>query len=207
MNWTGLPAAFGLILLAELGDKTQLAVVAQTCKYADRPWAVFLGAGVALTAVTALGAVAGQLLGSVIPTSIIRWIAAAAFIVMGLLIGLQVVRSARTSGDEACEDEVTEGAVCQPSRGQIWAPFASTLGLLFVAELGDKTQLAVFTLSSKASEAVPVFLGGSLALLTITAVGVLGGQALSRFIPRRTLLWLSAAAFVIIGVLMAVGVV
>ena len=55
MEWGILFSTFGLTFVAELGDKTQLAVVAQTCKY-RRPWAVFLGASLALTAVTLLGA-------------------------------------------------------------------------------------------------------------------------------------------------------
>ena len=66
MMWNTLLSAFGLVFVAELGDKTQLAVLTQTCKY-RRPWAVFLGASIALTAVTALGAVAGQVLGQFVP--------------------------------------------------------------------------------------------------------------------------------------------
>lgn len=206
MNWTGLPAAFGLIFLAELGDKTQLAVVAQTCRFGDRPWPVFLGAGVALTAVTALGAIAGQLLGSVVPASIIRWVAAAAFLVMGLVFAAQAARRRREPSSSSCEDVCAEDSALQPAGGQFWAPFAATLGLLFLSELGDKTQLAVFSLSSQANDGLPVFVGGSLALLVVTAMGVLGGRALCRLLPQRALLWLSALAFLIIGLLMALGV-
>ncbi len=49
MDWNLLLSSFGLVFLAELGDKTQLAVVAQTCKY-RQPWAVFMGSSLALTA-------------------------------------------------------------------------------------------------------------------------------------------------------------
>ena len=62
MNWSSLLSAFGLIFVAELGDKTQLAVMTQTCKF-RRPWPVFFGASLALTAVTALGAVGGWRVG------------------------------------------------------------------------------------------------------------------------------------------------
>jgi putative Ca2+/H+ antiporter (TMEM165/GDT1 family) len=51
-----------------------------------------------------------------------------------------------------------------------------------------------------------VFVGGALALLAVTAVGVIGGEGLCRLIPRRTLLWVSAAAFVVMGTLIGVGV-
>ena len=50
MDWSALAAAFGLVFVAELGDKTQLAVITQTCKY-RRPWAVFWGASLALPVV------------------------------------------------------------------------------------------------------------------------------------------------------------
>ena len=82
MDWNALLTTFGLILMAELGDKTQLAVLAQTCKY-RRPWAVFLGASLALTAVTALGTAGGQLVSQLVPPSVLRWAAALAFVVMG----------------------------------------------------------------------------------------------------------------------------
>ena len=59
MDWHVLLSTFGLIFVAELGDKTQLAVVTQVCRH-SRPWAVFLGASLALAAVTALGAIGGQ---------------------------------------------------------------------------------------------------------------------------------------------------
>ncbi len=87
-----------------------------------------------------------------------------------------------------------------------WKVFGSTLGLLFVAELGDKTQLAVLSLAGKHGSPWSVFVGGALALTGVTALGVVGGQGLCRLIPDRILLWSSAIAFVVMGVLMAGGV-
>ena len=78
--------------------------------------------------------------------------------------------------------------------------------MLFVAELGDKTQLAVLGLSSKHGTPWPVFLGGALALTVVTALGAVGGQGLCRIIPERVLLWISAVAFVVLGILMGVGI-
>jgi len=71
MDWQAVLGAFALVFVAELGDKTQLAVLAQTCKY-RRPWAVFWGASLALTVVTALGAVGGQVVGQLVPASILQ---------------------------------------------------------------------------------------------------------------------------------------
>ena len=77
MDWNILWSTFGLVFVAELGDKTQLAVLTQTCKF-RRPWAVFAGASVALVGVTALGAVGGRALGQIVPERVVRYAAAAA---------------------------------------------------------------------------------------------------------------------------------
>ena len=208
MDWGVVLTTFGLIFVAELGDKTQLAVLAQTCKY-RRPWAVFLGASVALTAVTALGAAGGQALGRIVPTSVLQTVAALAFVVMGVLVGREAVHA------EADELALGESCGCPDDQGgespvarafaQDWKAFGASFGLLFAAEMGDKTQLAVLGLAGKRAESLPVFIGGALALTAVTALGVIGGQGLCRIIPKRVLLWVSAAAFVVMGILMGVG--
>jgi len=200
MNWSALLSAFGLVFIAELGDKTQLAVMTQTCKF-RRPWPVFFGGSLALTAVTALGAVGGRVLGEFVPAEAIRIIAAVAFVVMGLLIW----REAAKAEDAECVTDVecvTDGA--RASKWN-WQAFGTTFTLLFFAELGDKTQLAVLGLSSKQSAGL-VFAGGALALTVVTALGVIGGQQLTRWIPEKLLLKISAAAFVVMGVLMGFGI-
>ena len=209
MDWSALLSTFGLIFVAELGDKTQLAVVTQTCKY-RQPWAVFLGASLALTGVTALGAVGGHLLGQVIPEAVIQIIAALAFVVMGLFIGREAARaqtdeSAREEMKSACAGDGSQEPGATPTYAWSWKAFNSTLVLLFVAELGDKTQLAVLSLAGKQESTWTVLLGGALALISVTALGVIGGQGLCRIIPERVLLWISALAFVVMGVLMGFG--
>ena len=211
MNWSVVATTFGLIFVAELGDKTQLAVLAQTCKY-RRPWAVFLGASLALTAVTALGAAGGQVLGRFIPPSLLQGIAALAFVVMGVLIGREAARTGTEEPvpEDACPLPGPDG-LGNPARSSLvsphtWKAFGSTFGLLFVAEMGDKTQLAVLSLGGKRAASLPVFVGGALALTAVTALGAIGGQALSRFIPQRVLLWVSAVAFVVMGALIGFGV-
>ena len=87
-----------------------------------------------------------------------------------------------------------------------WGAWLSAFGLVFVAELGDKTQLAVLGLASKSSAAWTAFSGGAAALTCITAIGVLGGEKLCQWIPERLLLRISAGAFVVMGVLMGAGI-
>jgi putative Ca2+/H+ antiporter (TMEM165/GDT1 family) len=78
----------------------------------------------------------------------------------------------------------------------------STFALLFVAELGDKTQLAVISMTAKHKTPLWVFAGATLALAAVTGIGVLGGEVLTRFIPEMVLRKIAAALFVIMGLLM-----
>jgi putative Ca2+/H+ antiporter (TMEM165/GDT1 family) len=205
MDWNALLTTFGLVFVAELGDKTQLAVLTQTCKH-RRPWAVFAGAGLALIAVTALGAAGGQLVSRVVPAHVMRWIAATAFVVMGVLVAREAAMGGEEPADDGCTLEDGGQDKANSENGQGWRAFAATFGLLFVAELGDKTQLAVLSMASKIVTPWLVFAGGALALLAVTALAVVGGEGLCRVVPKRVLLWVSAMAFVVMGVLMALGV-
>lgn len=85
MDWKTLLSTFGLIFLAELGDKTQLACIGLTCK-ARSPLAVFLGAVAALAVVTLIGVVFGEALANLIPTAYIRKASGALFVVIGAVI-------------------------------------------------------------------------------------------------------------------------
>ena len=203
MDWHALLSTLGLVFVAELGDKTQLAVITQTCKF-RRPWAVFWGASVALTAVTLIGALGGRVLGQFMPANVLRTIAAIAFVLMGLLVAREAARSSKGDGCAlVCEGLDPDESRISPRRE--WRAFGATFVLLFVAELGDKTQLAVLSLSSQNSATWAVFAGGALALTLVTGLGVIGGQGLCRLIPQRLLLSVSAAAFVVMGALMLMG--
>ena len=86
-----------------------------------------------------------------------------------------------------------------------WKIFASAFITLFLAELGDKTQLAVITMTSSTESKVSVFLGASLALVAVTLIGVVFGGVLSQYVPTEWLQRIVAAAFIVIGVLMLFG--
>ncbi len=195
-----LISTFALVFLAELGDKTQLAVVTQTCKY-RRPWPVFLGAALALTAVTAIGAVGGRLLGQLIPPRVLQVGAATGFVLMGLLIGWEAYRACFRTSESDCDAHQSS-----LNKHADWKILGMTLGLLFVSEMGDKTQLAVLSLAGKSPNPWMVFVGGALALTAVTALGVVGGQELCKIFPERVLLWVSAVAFVLMGILIGYGV-
>ncbi len=206
MDWQTFLSVFGFVFIAELGDKTQLAVIAQTCKH-RRLWPVFMGASGALILVTGLSALGGRVLGRVVPRGLFTLVAALAFVVMGLLVTRRAwMLESGALQSQGCECVGEAGSECPASSAWDWSVFGRTFGLLFLAELGDKTQLAVMSLSGGRGSPWAVFGGGTLALVVITALGTLGGSMLCRLISRRVLLWVSGIAFIAMGVLLGAGV-
>ena len=86
-----------------------------------------------------------------------------------------------------------------------WKIFLTTFGTIFLAELGDKTQLAAIMMTSKTKLPLSVFMGASLALCLVTLVGVLLGEGLIAVIPQNVLKKVAALAFVAIGLWMFLG--
>ena len=85
MDWRVMLTTFGIIFLAEMGDKTQIAAMTMAAEK-KRPWAVFLGASLALAAVSAIGVIVGSALGNYLPLEWIKRVAGLAFIVIGILV-------------------------------------------------------------------------------------------------------------------------
>ena len=85
MDWRVILTTFGVVFLAEMGDKTQLAAMTMAAE-TKKPWAVLIGASVALACVSAIGVVVGGTLGHYLPLLWIKRAAALAFIVIGVLI-------------------------------------------------------------------------------------------------------------------------
>ena len=86
-----------------------------------------------------------------------------------------------------------------------WKIFGTAFLTLFLAELGDKTQLAVITMTASTEAKVSVFLGASAALVVVTLLGVLVGGVLTQWVPAEWLHRIVAVAFIAIGVLMLFG--
>jgi putative Ca2+/H+ antiporter (TMEM165/GDT1 family) len=85
MDFRVLFTTFGIIFLAEMGDKTQLAAMTMAAD-SKRPWAVFIGSSLALVAVSALGVVVGSVIGQYVPIEWVKRVAAVAFIAIGILM-------------------------------------------------------------------------------------------------------------------------
>ena len=86
-----------------------------------------------------------------------------------------------------------------------WRVLLTTFGVIFLAEMGDKTQIAAMTMAAEKKRPWEVFIPASLALVAVSAIGVVVGGALSQYLP---LLWIkrgAGASFIIIGVLVLMG--
>ena len=83
-----------------------------------------------------------------------------------------------------------------------WKLLGTTFAAVFVAELGDKTQLATLALASGQASRWSVFLGASLALVATSALGVVGADLISRFVSPLLLRRIAAVLFVVMGVTM-----
>ena len=85
-----------------------------------------------------------------------------------------------------------------------WRTLLSAFGLVFLAELGDKTQLMTISLTGRTKAPWSVFLGSSLALCTVTAIGVLAGDLLTRYVPAGYIQKGAALLFIGIGIVMLI---
>jgi putative Ca2+/H+ antiporter (TMEM165/GDT1 family) len=86
-----------------------------------------------------------------------------------------------------------------------WRVFVTTFGVIFLAEMGDKTQLAAMTMAAGSKKPWAVFLAASLALTVVSAIGVVAGGIVANYLP---LIWIkraAAVAFIVIGILILAG--
>jgi len=182
MNLIPFLAAFSFIFLAELGDKTQLAVITLCSRH---NWKVVLsGAMLSFALIDGLSVLVGRGIAEVVPLFWIQIIGGVMFIAFGLYILLHKER------------ENESFRLTEKSSG-----FISTLILISLAELGDKTQLAVIALAAEYAEAVMVFLGVISGFLAITIIGVLIGKGLIHLVPQRYLRLISAILFIGFGLI------
>lgn len=81
-----------------------------------------------------------------------------------------------------------------------WSQFLTAFAAIFIAELGDKTQIAMITMSASSKHPFSIFLGGASALVLLTAIAVLAGEAVTRYVPEAVLSKIAAVLFVLIGI-------
>jgi Ca2+/H+ antiporter, TMEM165/GDT1 family len=86
-----------------------------------------------------------------------------------------------------------------------WKIILTTFGMIFVAEIGDKTQIAAMTMAAKTKAPLAVFIGAAVALACVSALGVVVGSVISHYLPLEWIKRAAAVAFIVIGVLMLAG--
>ncbi|HWH29291.1 MAG TPA: TMEM165/GDT1 family protein [Mycobacteriales bacterium] len=182
---SALALAFGVVFLAELGDKSQLLALSLAAR---RPaWKVLAGLALAAVVLQGLSAGVGAAVASAVPSRLVGVLAGIGF----LLAAVLVLRS----GDDV--------AVASPSRfrSTVLLSFAS----LLVAELGDKTMIATAALAAR-EPAVLVWLGGTAGFVAADALAVLVGVGLLRRLPVAAVRRATAALLTVLGVVLVVGV-
>ncbi|MDU4959683.1 MAG: TMEM165/GDT1 family protein [Sporomusaceae bacterium] len=175
---TAFLASMAFVVLAEMGDKTQLLAMAFAAKYRWQTvmWGVF-----AATVLNHLFAViVGSYLTSFVPLSYIQITAAVSFIIFGLW----TIRGDTLDGeDKACKR----------------SPFWTVAIAFFIAEMGDKTQLATVALAAQFNALLPVWLGTTTGMMIADGIGIIIGIVLGKRIPERTVKWTAALIFIAFG--------
>ncbi|MEM9538036.1 MAG: TMEM165/GDT1 family protein [Cyanobacteria bacterium P01_E01_bin.42] len=203
MNFlTGLTSGLLLITLSELGDKTFFIGAILAMRH-PRKW-VFLGVTTALAAMTLLSVSIGQL-ASFFPRHYVQGIAIALFIGFGLKL---LYDASRMSGQDSLDGEQAEAMEAVEQREKeivIWSArgiVMEAFTLTFIAEWGDRTQIATITLSSS-HHPYGVLLGAILGHAICTAIGVACGKLIAKRISERLMTALGGALFIGFGILAA----
>jgi putative Ca2+/H+ antiporter (TMEM165/GDT1 family) len=189
VNFGLLAAVFGVVFLAELPDKTMIATLLMASR--GRAGVVWAGASLAFLVQMALAVVAGHFL-NLLPHLAIEIVVTAMFL-GGALYLLLVPEK------EEVEEAEAEAAHETASRGAL-AVLASAFGVIMVAEFGDLTQLLAATFVARTKDPLPVFIGSSLALISVAAIGAFGGQLLLRYLPLARIRQLGGVLLLVLGI-------
>jgi putative Ca2+/H+ antiporter (TMEM165/GDT1 family) len=172
-------ASFLFVVLAEMGDKTQLLAMAFATRFPAKT--VLAGVLVATLLNHLLAVVLGNWLTSVVPFDGIQIAASASFI----LFGLWTLRGDRLEGED---------------KKYTYSPFWTVAVAFFFAEMGDKTQLATVALAAKYHSIIPIWLGTTAGMMVADAFGIIVGVVLGKKTPERFVKWFASAIFIFFGV-------
>lgn len=162
-----------------MGDKTQLLAMAFATRYSAGK--VLLAVFLATIVNHSLAVVVGRFLTTVVPIDIISFIAAFSFIIFGLW----TLRGDKLHGEDKKESR--------------FGPVVTVGIAFFLAEMGDKTQLATISLAVEYQNMISVLMGTTLGMVVADAFGIIVGIVLRKHIPERTIKWVSAIIFILFG--------
>jgi putative Ca2+/H+ antiporter (TMEM165/GDT1 family) len=179
--------SFFLVATSEFGDKTMLLTLVLTARY-GRPGAVLAGIFFGALLNHGLAALTGQYASTLIDPVILKWILGLSFIGFGVWILVP-----EKDGEEEVQTDSARG------------PFLTTMLTFFVAEMGDKTQLATVALAARYQNILAVLTGTVLAMVTINGLAVLFGHKLTERVPMIWIRRAAAGLFFIFGIAMIVA--
>lgn len=174
-----------LVALAEIGDRTQLLSFVLAARL-RRPLSIIAGIFLATLANHALAASVGVALASALPPASLPWITGLLFVCFGLW---------------ALHPDALNGVPRLHRAGA----FVTALMAFFVAEMGDKTQLATVTLGAHFDALATVVAGTTLGMMIANVPAVLVGEALAQRLPLRTVRFAAAAVFIATGIVTLIG--
>ncbi len=172
-----------IVALAEMGDKTQLLALVLAARF-RKPWPIVLGIFVATVLNHALAGAAGAWVTTVLGPQVLRWVLGVSFIAMAVWMLIP--------------DKLEDGETGAAPR---WGVFGTTVVAFFLAEMGDKTQIATVMLAAQYSAWVWVVVGTTLGMMLANAPVVWLGERITRRVPLRTVHGVSALIFLVLGVL------
>ncbi|MBP7522202.1 MAG: TMEM165/GDT1 family protein [Leptothrix sp. (in: Bacteria)] len=187
MSFEAFAVSTGVVALGEIGDKTQLLALLLAARF-RKPIPIVLGILVATLANHAGAAALGDWLTRQIDPQWMRWILGASFLAVAVWMLIP---------DKA--DEVEGGGTGR------WGVFGLTVVAFFLAEMGDKTQIATVMLAAKYHALVTVTAGTTLGMMIANVPAVLLGERATRFVPLQVVHRIAAAVFAVLGVLVLSG--
>lgn len=180
-------ASFGMVAIAEMGDKTQLLSFVLATRFKCRHRAIITGIFAATIANHLVAAYLGDWVAAHVSPDVMRWILGVSF------LGF--------AGWALIPDTLDE----EPSVNRYGA-FATTLFTFFLAEMGDKTQFATIALGAKFASLGMVVVGTTLGMMAANIPAVLLGERLARYVPLARMRFVAAALFAVFGVLVLLKV-
>ena len=181
-------ASFAMVAIAEMGDKTQLLSFVLAAKFQGRHWPLIAGILCATVANHFVAAYLGDWVAANVAPEVMRWVLGVGF--LGFAAWALI------------PDKLGE----QTEKPARFGPFATTLLTFFLAEMGDKTQLATVALGAKYASLSMVVMGTTLGMMAANIPAVLLGERLAQCVPLSNMRFAAAALFAIFGALILLNV-
>lgn len=181
-------SSLGIVAFAEMGDKTQLLSFVLAARFRGQQWPIIAGIFIATIVNHALAALAGDWVAMKVSPDVMRWVLGLAFLAFAAWALIP------DTLDETNENKTRHGA------------FLTTVVMFFLAEMGDKTQLATVALGAQFGNLLAVTAGTTLGMMAANVPAVLIGERLAQRFPLSKMRFVAAALFAIFGVLILLKV-